>query len=67
METVLVLTLNLRCNMPTYILVIWTIVSGAYPSGYARDWRPVGEFTSLARCQAAAVQLVTTNYRCLAK
>jgi hypothetical protein len=56
----------------TYILVIWTLVGYAgtqYSTHEKYDWRPVGDFYSLASCDAAGVQLSPERkfFRCLKK
>jgi len=55
------------------ILVIWTVVASV-GSSYAiyvreKDWRPIGEFSSVAACTEAARQLNVKpeNFRCLPK
>lgn len=57
----------------SYILVVWTIVSMSGGSTYnlykERDWRPIGEFSSLERCKDAGSQVNkdASNFRCLQK
>ena len=52
----------------TYILFFWTIVAsaGTQTSVYTeRDWRPLGEFKSLAACQNAAHVLTLKSDRAI--
>ena len=51
------------------ILIVWAIVAGDRHLAY-RDWKPLGEFSSVAACHEAARQLGYINndkYRCVAK
>lgn len=51
------------------ILIVWAIVAGDRHLAY-RDWKPLGEFSSVAACHEAARQLGYINndkYRCVTK
>lgn len=53
-----------------YILVIWTVVAATTGSlGTERDWRPIGEFSSIQACHKAGADLgrQSDKYRCLRK
>jgi hypothetical protein len=54
------------------ILVIWTVVGSAgtqYSVHREKDWRPIGEFQTVASCEEAARVLVIKpeHFRCLKK
>ena len=51
------------------ILIVWAIVAGDRIIAY-RDWKPLGEFSSVAACNEAARQLgytETDKFRCVKK
>ena len=53
-----------------YILVIWTVVAFNTPSYkplHEYDWRPIGGFLNVQRCEEAARQLgkKAAEFRCL--
>lgn len=54
--------------MNTVILFVWTVVA-ASPHSIQRDWRPIGEFTTLVSCEraVATLGLDTTKARCVLK
>lgn len=55
----------------TTILMLWTVVTAAGGNSFNRayyDWRPVGEFSTMASCAEAARQMgIKDNFRCVSK
>lgn len=55
--------------MTVAILFAWVIVAGNSHNGFGRDWRPMGEFHSMAACTDAmrALGLNREKARCVSK
>ena len=57
--------------MPTFALIIWTIVAAEHGNGYKPkqhyDWRPIASFRGESLCKqgAKALNLDDTRFKCV--